>query len=42
MVRFPAKEAEVFALAQQMMAEVAANAAVYPSPPVHNIGANAT
>ena len=34
MARFPSKEAEVFALAQQMMSGLAANAAVYPSPPV--------
>lgn len=32
--RFPSKEAEVFALAQEMMTGLAANAAVYPSPPV--------
>jgi hypothetical protein len=34
MARFPSKEAEVFALAQQMMSGLAANVAVYPSPPV--------
>ncbi len=33
MARFPSKEADVFALAQQMMSGLAANAAVYPSPP---------
>ena len=42
MARFPSKEAEVFALAQEMMTGLAANAPVHPSPPVHNIGANAT
>ena len=34
MARFPSREAEVFALAQGMMSGLAANAAVYPSPPV--------
>ena len=34
MARFPSKEADVFALAQEMMSGLAANAAVYPSPPV--------
>ena len=34
MARSPSKEAEVFALAQQMMSGLPANAAVYPSPPV--------
>ena len=34
MARFPSNEAEVFALPQQMMTGLAANAAVYPSPPV--------
>lgn len=34
MARFPSKEAEVFALAQEMMTGLATNAAVYPSPPV--------
>jgi hypothetical protein len=42
MARFPSKEAGVFALAQEMMTGLAATAAVYPSPPGHNIGANAT
>ena len=42
MARFPSKEAQVFALAQEMLSGLAANAAVYPSPPVHNIGVNAT
>ncbi len=32
MARFPSKEAEVFALAQEMMTGLAAT--VYPSPPV--------
>jgi len=34
MARFPSKEAEVFALAQEMLTGLGANAAVYPSPPV--------
>lgn len=34
MARFPSKEAEVFALAQEMIAGLNANAAIYPSPPV--------
>ena len=42
MARFPSKEAEVFALAQEMMSGPAANTAVYPSPPVHKVGADAT
>ena len=42
MARFPSKEAEVFALAQEMMSGSAANAPVYPPPPVHNIEVNPT
>ena len=34
MVRFPSKEAEVFALAQEMLSGLSANAAVYALPPV--------
>jgi len=34
MAQFPIKESEVFALAQEMMAGLGANAAIYPSPPV--------
>ena len=34
MARFPSKEAEVFALGQEMLSGLSANAAVYPSPPV--------
>jgi len=34
MARFPSKEAEVFALSQEMLSGLSANAAVYPSPPV--------
>ena len=41
MARFPSKEAEVFALAQEMMTGLAANAAVYPSPPVTVAGLGA-
>ena len=34
MARFPLKEAEILALANDMQAGLAANAAIYPSPPV--------
>ena len=34
MARFPNKEAEIFALAQTMVAGLSNNAAVYPAPPV--------
>jgi len=34
MARFPSKEAEVLALGQEMATGLAANAAIYPSPPV--------
>ena len=34
MARFPSKESEVFALAQEMRAGLGANVAIYPSPPV--------
>jgi len=34
MARFPSKEAEVLALGQEMVTGLAANAAIYPSPPV--------
>jgi len=34
MARFPKSESEIFALAQEMMTGLGANAAVYPSPPV--------
>ena len=42
MARFPCTDAQVFALAQEMMAGLVATAPVYPAPPVHNNGANAT
>ena len=34
MARFPSKEAEVLALSQEMASGLAANVAIYPSPPV--------
>jgi hypothetical protein len=34
MARFPTKEAEVVAMAQEMLSGLAANAATYPAPPV--------
>ena len=42
MARLPSKEAEVVALARQMMTGLAANTVVCPSLPVHNVGASAT
>lgn len=41
MARFPSKEAEVLALAQDMTAGLTANAATYPAPPVAPAGLQA-
>ena len=38
MARFPIKEAEIMALAQEMASGFGANAAIYPAPPVPVIG----